>query len=141
MTPVIFINCKEFPFVQQIMNGTKTYETRNRNTLKRFIGEHVLIAETGNGAPIIRCSATIWGTVEVFTRSAWLYYMPYTEIPNGSRYDWQPGTKKKVLYRLENVQRIKPFELNAFSRRHGRVWAECTQEFNYVDIYDNYDIM
>lgn len=128
MTPVIFINCKEEPFVDDIIGGLKQYETRNRNTLKQFLGSRVLIAETGNGSPLVKCSATIAEIVEVFTREAWDEYLQFTWIPIGSSYDWQPDTKRKVLYRLTDIARITPFRLPSSAKRHGRVWAEYNEE-------------
>ena len=123
MTPIIFINCKDEPFVDDILGGLKQYETRNRNTLKRFLGTRVLLAETGHGRPIVKGSATIADIVEVFTREAWEDYLQFTWVPVGSKYDWQPDTKKKVLYRLTDVQSYIPF-IPAKDRRHGRVWME-----------------
>ena len=123
MTPIIFINCKDEPFVDDILGGLKQYETRNRNTLKRFLGTRVLLAESGHGRPIVKGSATIADIVEVFTREAWEDYLQFTWVPVGSKYDWQPDTKKKVLYRLTDVQSYIPF-IPAKDRRHGRVWME-----------------
>ena len=75
MIPVIFINCSDQPYVDAIMNGTKTYETRTRNTLKALLcwalGERVLIAETGKGAPVVRCSAVIDHFGSVYTEERW----------------------------------------------------------------------
>ena len=59
MAPVVFINCSRFSFVDQIMSGMKLYETRTRDTLPRFLGDRILIAETGHGKPIIRAVATV----------------------------------------------------------------------------------
>ena len=124
MTPVIFINCKTFPFIWHIMTGTKKYETRTRNMLRRFLGDRVLLAETGHGKPVVRCSVKIDRIVEVFTEDAWLPYIMDADISNGSKYDWQPDTKKKVLYHLTDVRPVEPFTLPDACRRHGRVWAE-----------------
>lgn len=123
MTPVIFINCHGFPFIDDIMSGLKQYETRNRNTLGRFLGERVLLAETGHGAPLVRCMATIDQITEVFTREKWEEYLEATWIPVGSSYDWQPDTKKKVLYHLSDVRPVEPFQL-CNGVRHGRIWME-----------------
>lgn len=124
MIPAIFINCKRYPFIWHIITGTKKYETRTRNTLGRFLGERVLLVETGHGKPIVRCSAVIDRIVEVHTEDAWLPYIMDADISNGSEYDWQPDTKKKVLYHLTDVHQVEPFPLPDSCRRHGRVWAE-----------------
>ena len=122
MIPIIFINCKRYPFIRWIMNRTKLFETRNRNTLGRFLGERVLLAETGHGQPLVLCSAVITEVREVFTRSAWEVTKLDCMISDGSPYDWKPDTKKKVLYRLSDVRPVKPFHPEG--RRHGRIWME-----------------
>ena len=124
MIPIIFINCDHAPFVDMIITRSKKYETRNRNTLGQFLGERVLIAETHHGRkPLVRCSAVIDEITECFTEEAWLPYIMDACISNGSKYDWQPNTKKKVLYRLKDVVPCYPFT-PAEDRRHGRTWME-----------------
>ena len=128
MTPVIFINCTESPFIDDIMSGLKQYETRSCNSLKALLswalGERVLLAETGKGAPLVRCSAVIDQVVSVHTREAWEEYLQYTWVPVGSSFDWKPDTKVKWLYHLTDVRPVVPFRIGSDCRRHGRVWAE-----------------
>lgn len=128
MIPVIFINCSETPFVDEIMNGSKKYETRTRNTLKSLmdwsLGERVLIAETGHGDPVVRCSVVIDYYADVYMKEQWDAYFKDTGIEPDSKYDWKTDTKKKVLYHLSDVKPVEPFYLPKESRRHGRVWAE-----------------
>lgn len=132
MTPVLFINCSGIPFVNWIMEGLKQYETRTRNTLKSLLtwalGERILIAETGHGNPVVRCSAVIDQVISVTTREQWEEYLQYTWIPVGSKYDWTPDTKVKWLYHLTDVKPVAPFLLPNSCRRHGRVWAEYREE-------------
>lgn len=123
MTPVVFINCSRHPFLEKIMGFQKEYETRTRNMLGRFLGERVLFAETGHGKPVVRCSAVISEIIEVYTQEAWNKYLRAACIPAGSTYDWQPGTRKKVLYRLTDVIACDPFTPPE-DVRHGRVWME-----------------
>jgi hypothetical protein len=129
MIPVLFINCSGEPFVEEIMAHLKQYETRTRNTLKSLLswalGERILIAETGHGRPLVRCSAVIDQVVEVRDRKTWEEYLESTWIPLGSKYDWKPDTKVKYLYHLTDVRPVAaPFRLPQSCRRHGRVWAE-----------------
>lgn len=135
MTPVIFINCHDEPFVDDIMSYLKQYETRTRNTLGRFLGERVLLAETGRGLPLVKCSAVIDQVIAVYTRERWEEYLELTWIPAGSRYDWQPDTKVKWLYHLADVKPVVPFRIGSDCRRHGRVWAELPDLY-HVD-YQN----
>ena len=123
MIPVIFINCKEYPFVEWILSGTKQYETRNVNTLGRFIDERVLLAETGSGRPIVKGSAVISEVIEVYTANEWRAHITREDVPSGSTYDWNQDTRKKVLYKLTDIKRISPFIPEG--PRHGRTWMEC----------------
>lgn len=122
---VIFINCKLFPFISWIISGLKIYETRNRNTLKRFIGKTVYLAETGKGkAPIIRCYCTITNSMIITDKAVYNRFRKQTKIKKGSVYDFTSETKKKVLYKLENVKPCIPFALQNNAIRHGRIYAE-----------------
>lgn len=124
MIPAVFINCKRHPFIDLILRHIKLYETRTRNTLGRFLGVRVLLVETGHGRPIVKGSAVIDCIHTCFTRDAWETVRPSACIEAGSSYDWQPDTKKKVLYYLTDVRPCDPFPLPDTCRRHGRVWAE-----------------
>ena len=124
MTPAVFINSARVPFVDLIGSCFKRYETRTRNMLGRFLGQRVLIVETGRGKPLVRFSAEIDGVIVVRSRSAWEKYRQDACIPLGSEYDWHDGTKVKWLYRLRNVRPLGPFPLPDSCRRHGRTWAE-----------------
>ena len=135
MTPVIFINCTVEPYVDDIMSFLKQYETRTRNTLGRFLGERVLLAETGHGLPLVKCSAVIDEVISVTTQDEWEKYLELTWIPVGSIHDWQPDTKGKWLYHLADVKPVVPFWLGNDCRRHGRVWAELPDLY-HVD-YQN----
>lgn len=130
MLPVVFINCSRHPFLKKIMDFQKEYETRTRNMLGRFLGERVLFAETGHGKPVVRCSAVISEIIEVYTQEAWNKYLRAACIPAGSTYDWQPGTRKKVLYRLTDVVACDPFTPPE-GIRHGRVWMEYEPRINH----------
>ena len=130
MTPVIFINCTVEPYVDDIMAYLKRYETRTRNTLGRFLGERVLLAETGHGSPLVKCSAVIDQVISVSTREQWEEYLEQTWIPVGSIHDWQPDTKVKWLYHLTDVKPVVQFRIGPDCRRHGRVWAELPDLYN-----------
>jgi len=45
----ININCKEQDFIDQILDGIKTVETRERNTLRSCVGKRVGVIRTGCG--------------------------------------------------------------------------------------------
>ena len=130
MEKTVFINSKSGPFVDMIMNKQKIFETRSRDVL-RFLfdtGERFLIAETGNGKPLVRCSARIRSIVTIYTENAWNTYRTFHAVPVGSEYDWKPGTRKKVLYELADVLPV-PVPFHPEGKRHGRTWIECENFF------------
>lgn len=123
MIPVVFINCSRFPFLAWILSGRKQFETRTRNTLGSLVGQRVLLAETGKGRPLVRCSAVIRSVIVVRSRSEFRRFRSRCCIARGSAFDWQPWTKAKYLYLLEGVQPVDPF-CPPEDVRHGRVWME-----------------
>ena len=125
MMPIVFINCSKYPFIDEIMNGSKKFETRTRDTLSRFWGERVLIAETGKGHSLVRCSAVIGPTYMVTDRKDWddRFRKDACIIP-GSSYDWNTETKVKYLYKLVDVRPVSVPFTPAEGKRHGRVWME-----------------
>ena len=129
MTPVVFINSRSCPFVDLIAAGTKIYETRNRDVLRKLFERRrpFYIAETGHGKPMVKCSARIRSIVTVYTEEAWNSYRKFHAVPVGSAYDWQPDTKKKVMYELSDVVPVVPF-CPPEGKRHGRVWMEYNEE-------------
>ena len=126
MTPIVFINTKDVPFVDLIITGEKRYETRTRNTLGGLVGRRVLIAETGHGKPIVRCEATISMVWRMTKKDKALWDSEIKEescIPNNSEYDWKPNTTAKYAYLIEDVVPCSPF-IPPEGKRHGRVWME-----------------
>ena len=123
MIPVLFINCRKCPFISWIISGEKVFETRTRNTLKRFIGQVVYLAETGNGKPVVKCLATITGVEIVRTRTQFERFRKLTMIEPKTEYDWTDGTTVKYLYRLENIYPVPDF-VPPEDVRHGRTWME-----------------
>lgn len=124
MTPVLFINCSRFPFVDQIMAKEKLFETRNKDTLRNLVGKRVLIAETGDHTrPLVRCSAFVEYAYPVYTRAEWDVYRKWTRVEVGSSFDWTPDTIVKWIYRLTDVRPVDPFNPPE-GIRHGRVWME-----------------
>ena len=124
MIPIIFINCRLFPFLDMIIRGRKVYETRTRNMLRALVGQRVMLAETGRGRPVVRCTAVVGTPVVVRSRKEWNRYRRSACIRAGSPFDWMPCTKVKYLYPLSDVVACSPFTPPE-GVRHGRVWMEC----------------
>ena len=124
MIPVVFINCKSVPFIDEIIKGSKIYETRSRNTLRSLVGKRVMLCETGKGKSLVRCSARIVNAFPVLSFREWDTFRDNTCVPFDSTYDWKPGTKIKWLYELSDVIiESVPFHPTE-GIRHGRVWME-----------------
>lgn len=127
MTPIVFINCTEYPYVHAIMAGLKTFESRNRRTLDELIGKRVMIAETGHGKPIVRCWVTIGEPVRIENYDAWEVLRNFHRVPYSSHHEWNQDTKRKYLYILRDVHEVEPF-IPPKGKRHGRVWMEYNEK-------------
>ena len=124
MTPVVFINCDRYPFMDWIIGDVKTYETRSRDSLRSLVGRRVLFAETGRGhRPLCRCSGVIGEPLVVRSRDDWRRLRSRHCVHPGSPYDWKPGTTVKYLYPITGVVACYPFTPPE-DVRHGRVWME-----------------
>lgn len=128
MTPIVFINCTSAPFIDDIMSGHKVLETRTRNTLGRLAGRRVLIAETGNGRPVVRCSAIIGEALPIRSEEMWNNLYHLHRVPPGSRYDWKPGERVKYCYQLNDVWPCAAPFTPPEGVRHGRAWMEYDEE-------------
>lgn len=119
--PILFINCRLFPFVAWILSGFKTLETRNRNTLKNLVNQSVFLCQTGKGKKLVMGIATITEVITINSLEEFNRYRRQAMIKTGSVFDF--NGKVKYLYRLENVQKIAPFEPEE-GYHHGRIWME-----------------
>ena len=123
VAPVVFINCDIFPFIDQIISGEKVFETRNKNTLGRFVGQWVYLAETRKGRPpVVKCIVFIDDCMDCRLEKIWDILRSETMVPVGSKYDWTNETRVKWLYSIADAVPVSPFIPSG--RRHGRVWME-----------------
>lgn len=124
MIPVVFINCSSAPFVDDIINLSKVFETRSVNSLCSLVGQRVMICETGKGKSLVRCSARIVNSFPVRSFHEWDMFRYYTRVPLHSKYDWKDTTKVKWLYELSDILiESVPFHPSN-GPRHGRTWME-----------------
>ena len=126
--PVVFINCRRIPFLDLIIGRRKPWETRTRNMLRALVGQRSYLAETGNGRPLVRCSAVIGDPLVIRSREDWELYREACGIPAGSDYDWHPWTRTKYLYPLLDVVACDPFRPPE-GIRHGRTWMESILKY------------
>lgn len=118
----IYINCKEYPFIDWIISGSKLYETRTKDTLSKLVGKRVFLIETGkHSVPVVRAVAKI----------AWSDRCSYSDVIarkqariKDTKYDIKPGSEK-VFYFLMSVHPVyNPFPVPASRVNHGRSYTE-----------------
>lgn len=139
MTPAIFINCKEVPYIDKILALDKPDETRSRNVLGKFTGMRVMLVETGNGRPMVRGSVVVGEPRPVRTQLAWDSMRSLTQVPAGSRYDWKDDTRVKWLTPMLRPMMCEPFPLPADAKRHGYTWAEYTGPLDFTPDFNGFD--
>ena len=108
----ININCKYEPFVDCILDGIKTIETREKNTLKSLVGQRVGIIKTGCGKAKLCGYVTISNVIKYNTENEFRIDENKHLVKEGSKYDI--GTKGKYGYVLSNPERCR--ERDVFSR-------------------------
>ena len=101
----ININDRDATFTDWILDGIKTIETREKNTLKSLVGQRVGIIRTGCGKATLRGYVTIsdviiYDSVEKFRDDETKH-----KVAAGSKYDIK---KKKHGYILINPERCEP---------------------------------
>lgn len=139
MTPAIFINCKEVPFIEKIFSRDKLFETRTKNVLRKFTGMRVLLVETGNGVPMVRGSVICGHPSAITDARAWDTARSTTQVPVGSRYDWTKDTRIKWLTPMFSPLMCEPFPLPADAVRHGRTWAEYRGRYDFTPDFEGFD--
>ena len=101
----ININDKHEPWTELILTGQKTIETRNSNSLKRYIGKRIGIIRTGKGIATLVGYATlgwpkIYRTAEEFRADEDKH-----RVRLGTQFDFQ---NIKYGYPITKVERTKP---------------------------------
>jgi predicted transcriptional regulator len=109
-------------YVEAIMAGIKTIETRSKNMLRSLVGERVAVVSTGRGRKPMVVGTVYISDAEFIEADIWDMYREDTLIPYGSKYD-NKG-KGKWGYILEDAQECEAFPLPANAIRHGRSWCE-----------------
>lgn len=116
----IHINCREKDYDELILNSVKTIETRNKPTLRKYIGKRVGIIRTGKGKACLVGYATI--DKEIVYETERLFRGDYDKhrVDKGSSYDYKNG---KYGYRLIDVDRCKPVDVSE-CKMIGRIGRE-----------------
>lgn len=110
----ININCKNDPWIDMILDGKKTIETRNYKTLYPYIGKTVGLIETGKGKAMLRGYAKISGVKEYHTIDDFLDDVNNHCVEYGNEYcGWSYDTIK-YGYILTEVVKCEPVAVNSF---------------------------
>ena len=126
--PKIGINVRsdgDIDYADLIVDGKKTLETRNTDSLRPYVGKRVSIVKTGKGRAYAIGVATIGEPIEADEKKFRKLEKEHL-VPAGSKFDIYPGTTK-FLYPMINAKRYeKPREVG-----HGiisrKVFVEDTQ--------------
>lgn len=103
----ININDKDSPFTDWILDGIKTVETREKNTLKSLVGQRVGIIRTGCGKAMLVGYVTIVGIIKYYTVDSFRLDEKRHLVVPGSKYDIKEGCVK-YGYVLANAVRCEP---------------------------------
>lgn len=108
----ININDKEFPFTEWILEGLKTIETRETDSLRSVVGQRVGIIRTGRGKAVLVGYADITGYVVYGDVGGFRKDYQKHMVQEGCKYDIKPNGIK-YGYILENVERCNPTPVTA----------------------------
>lgn len=89
-------------YADLIVDGHKTYESRNSDTLRPYVGKRVAIVRTGEGPAKAIGEVTI-GEPEVVNKKRFREMEGHHLVPAGSQFDI--NTETKHLYPLHNAER------------------------------------
>lgn len=106
----ININCKNQDFIGQIISGIKTIETREKPSLRPYVGKTVGLVKTGCGKAMLYGYADITEEIHYTTRESFQADYKKHLVSAGSEYDINT---EKYGYVLKNIIRIYPFEVES----------------------------
>ena len=107
----ININDKQIPFTDLILDGIKTIETRQSNSLKSLIGQRIGIIRTGCGKAMLVGYVTITNVV-IYDETNFRADYPRHLVKKGSKYDIHTGGIK-YGYILSDPERCNPIPITS----------------------------
>lgn len=93
-------------YADKIVDGEKTFETRDTDSLRPYVGQRVAIVKTGEGKAKAIGAVTIGEPILVTSRKDFNKYRNQTLIPEGSRFDIADDGVK-YMYPMDNPERYK----------------------------------
>ena len=106
----ININDKTQNFTDQILSGEKTIETRDTDSLRRYVGQRIGIVRTGKGKATLVGYADIGEPIVYNNANEFRADQDKHLVEERSKFDIKSG-EKKYGYPLTNIQSIDPIEI------------------------------
>lgn len=106
----ININDRDSPFTDWILDGIKTVETREKNTLKSLVGQRAGIIKTGCGKAMLVGYVTIADVIKYETEGEFRKDEARHMVKPGSKYDIR---SVKYGYILTKPEICEPTAVNA----------------------------
>ena len=104
------INDKTQPFTDQILDGEKTIETRNKPTLHSYVGKRIGIIKTGQGRAMLVGYATVGQPVKYDTVEDFMADYSRHLVKMGSQFDIV-HFGSKWGYPMLDVERTTPIPI------------------------------
>ena len=99
-------NTKDKPFADLIVDGLKTMETRESNSLHSYVGERIAIVRTGMGKAFAIGAVTITHYIWTDSESIFNSYENMHMVEKGNPFYIKQGIGK-YMYFLDNAVRYK----------------------------------
>lgn len=114
MTSIIYVHqTRAIPYAEAIALGLKPIETRTRDTLRRFVGQRVLIARTMSGRPTEIIGSVVIESGTYYSASELDSMRDQTLIPPGSKFDCHG--RGKWGYTLTHAVTMDPVPLSSLN--------------------------
>jgi hypothetical protein len=96
-------------YAELIVSGQKKYETRDKDSLRPYVGKRIGIVETGSGPAKLVGYATVGEPIEV-GEAEFADSRDQHLVPEGSKFDIKPGQSKFLYEMIDPEQLAQPID-------------------------------
>ena len=96
-------------YAELIVSGQKKYETRDKDSLRPYVGERIGIVETGSGPAKLVGYATVGEPIEV-GEAEFADSRDQHLVPEGSKFDIKPGQSKFLYEMIDPEELAQPID-------------------------------
>ena len=96
-------------YAELIVSGQKKYETRDKDSLRPYVGKRIGIVETGSGPAKLVGYATVGDPIEV-GEAEFADSRDQHLVPEGSKFDIKPGQSKFLYEMIDPEQLAQPID-------------------------------